>query len=438
MGSIGPSPKALRVAIVGGGPGGLATAIALSKIPNVDVQVYEKDKVLREVGAGINIGPNSWNVLDLLGVADTLVSGHQSNIVLNVNGRTGEELHRNERPGDPAWPHGAWKTRPTIRTQRTKLQAALLAHVPKGTIQLSKKLASLVDLGSSSSGGGGGGIGVELTFTDGTSATADLVVGADGIRSAVRDAAWPDYRISFTGTTIWRALLPLAELTAQDARFGLTGWWHLPASHVYFSPVGEGLGEIAAREYQDPAVFGADKVVWGVPVTNAHVEGHFKEYMPEIQTALKKIPDGEWREFAAFAGPELDQLTNWDSKVVLVGDSSHALSGAFGSGAGFAMEDGWVIAQALQHTGNDVHEALELFNRTRVPYYHRMYEYLDAGAKKRAAKLAELAASDGEPSEEERVKTKIIREGGDMSWIYQNDIAKVWQSTLDEIEAEGA
>lgn len=77
-------PAKLRVAIVGGGPGGLATAIALSKVPNVEVHVYEKDKVLREVGAGINIGPNSWNVLELLGVADSLVSGHQSNVVLNM------------------------------------------------------------------------------------------------------------------------------------------------------------------------------------------------------------------------------------------------------------------------------------------------------------------------------------------------------------------
>lgn len=84
MGSNTPSPAVLRVAIVGGGPGGLATAIALSKVPNVEVHVYEKDKVLREVGAGINIGANSWNVMGLLGVADTLVSGHQSNVVLNV------------------------------------------------------------------------------------------------------------------------------------------------------------------------------------------------------------------------------------------------------------------------------------------------------------------------------------------------------------------
>lgn len=80
----GSSPRPLKVAVVGGGPGGLATAIALSRTPNVEVHIYEKDKILREVGAGINIGANSWNVLELLGVADSLVSGHPSDVVLNM------------------------------------------------------------------------------------------------------------------------------------------------------------------------------------------------------------------------------------------------------------------------------------------------------------------------------------------------------------------
>lgn len=62
----------------------MAAAIALSKIPNVDVTIYEQANVLREVGAGISIGQNSWNVLELLGVADTLTSGHQTWTVLNL------------------------------------------------------------------------------------------------------------------------------------------------------------------------------------------------------------------------------------------------------------------------------------------------------------------------------------------------------------------
>lgn len=78
------SVSKLRIAIVGGGPGGLATAIALSRLPQVEVRIYEQAHELREVGAGISIGSNSWKVLELLGVADTLTSGHPTWTVLNM------------------------------------------------------------------------------------------------------------------------------------------------------------------------------------------------------------------------------------------------------------------------------------------------------------------------------------------------------------------
>ncbi|KAK8084499.1 hypothetical protein PG997_005770 [Apiospora hydei] len=404
----------LRVAIVGGGPGGLATAIALFKIPNVDVKLYEQASILREVGAGINIGTNSWKVLELLGVADSLTTGHPEWTVLNMNGRSGEELHRRERTPDPSM------KRPTIRTQRTALQSALLAHVPPGTIQLSKKLSKLVDAGDE---------GLELHFKDNTTARADLVIGADGIRSAVRDAAWPDYSIAFTGTTIWRTLLPIQTIQDLDPRFRLTGWWHTPTTHVYFSPVGEGLWEIAARARGAAA---GQKVSWGICVTNAHVEAHFGDMLPGVREALRRVPEGGWREFAAFAGPELARLTAWDGRVALVGDASHALSGAFGSGAGFAMEDGWVLARALEHCRNDLGRALPLFERVRRPYYSRMYAHLARQAEVRRARLEELG---GEASYDDRVRSKIITDGGeDMAWIYRHDIGAVWADVLGRLE----
>ncbi|KAI1490227.1 hypothetical protein F5X96DRAFT_637401 [Biscogniauxia mediterranea] len=415
--AIDTSIRQLKVAIVGGGPGGLATAIALSKIPNVKVTIYEQASVLREAGAGISIGTNTWNVLELLGVADSLTSWHETWTVLNMNGRSGKEVHRREKSRDSA-------ERPPIRTQRTKLQSALLAHIDPEILQLSKKLVRMFDLGD---------VGVELHFQDGSTTTADLVVGADGIRSVVRDTAWPGYEIKFTGTTIWRTLLPWDDVKDLNPTFKITGWWHSPTTHVYFSPVGDGLWEIASRAWHDPAIHGASKVSWGVPVDNAHVESHFTEYLPEIREALSRVPPGNWREFAAFAGPELAELTAWDSKVVLVGDSSHALSGAFGSGAGFAMEDGWVLAQALAHFGNDRRRALALFNTIRVPYYSRMYAHLAAEAARRAAKLREI----GNPSYDERVEAKIITDGGSaMAWIYDNDIGAVWSEAVREIGTE--
>lgn len=83
--TVDQTQRPLRVAIVGGGPGGLGTAIALSKIRNVEVTIYEQASILREVGAGISIGPNSWKVLELLGAADALNSGHPTWITLNLS-----------------------------------------------------------------------------------------------------------------------------------------------------------------------------------------------------------------------------------------------------------------------------------------------------------------------------------------------------------------
>lgn len=78
------SSPPLKVAIIGAGPGGLATAIALQNVANVEVVIYEQVTVLREVGAGISISSNSWKVLELLGVADAVNTGHETRTVLNL------------------------------------------------------------------------------------------------------------------------------------------------------------------------------------------------------------------------------------------------------------------------------------------------------------------------------------------------------------------
>jgi salicylate hydroxylase len=78
------STPPLKVAIVGGGPGGLATAIALQNVANVEVVIYEQAPILRDVGAGISISSNSWKVLELLGVAGAVNTGHEMRTVLNL------------------------------------------------------------------------------------------------------------------------------------------------------------------------------------------------------------------------------------------------------------------------------------------------------------------------------------------------------------------
>lgn len=128
----------------------------------------------------------------------------------------------------------------------------------------------------------------------------------------------------------------------------------------------------------------------------------------------------------------MSSLTAWSNRVVLVGDSSHALSGAFGSGAGFAMEDGWILAQSLSYLQNDINKALPLFNKIRLPYYAKMYAYLSDAALTRQKKL-EKKSRGREPNFDEKVRSKVISDGGgELDWIYGHDIKAAWTTAVDK------
>ncbi|KAI1611374.1 salicylate hydroxylase [Exophiala viscosa] len=425
MGDAGPleESKTLRVAIIGGGPAGLGAAIALSKLPDVEVSLFERAEELREFGAGIRIGYNCWRVLELLEAADR-VKGHHKTAIVHRNGLTGEQVGGTSAANLPI----QYQPR---RVRRTRLQSALISKVPPGVIQLNKKLASLDDLGAE---------GVRLTFQDGTNATADLVVGADGIRSVVRDHIFPDHKINFTGTTIWRVLIPVTSVEHIPELTVSTSWWHGPTGHIYHSfvddpgevPYEERMMEIAARNVVDPETVTAKTFSWGVPATKERVESHFLNYDPRVRELLSKPQEGQWKEFSAFAGPRLEKLTAWN-KSVLLGDASHPLSGAFGSGAAFALEDGWILARAIEYarsTSAPLEKALEVFDQIRSPYYLRMYQHLDD----QKARVVEAKKSNPNATFESSLAARMQAFGGEdaLPWIYRNDIEDVWKTYLRE------
>ncbi|OQO07638.1 hypothetical protein B0A48_07335 [Cryoendolithus antarcticus] len=415
------SSSPLRIAIIGGGPAGLGAAIALSELPNVEVKVYEKAKELCEVGAGIRIGFNCWRVLGLLG-ADEGVRGHHKVKVNHRNGLTGALVGSTNAQDLPKrlQPH---------RVRRRRLQAALLAQVKPGVIRLGKALNSVEDLGE--------GKGVKLVFEDGEVTEADLVVGGDGIRSVVRDAVYPDHTTRYTGTIIWRTLIPWSKVKHLPEIAETTAWWYGKDGHEYTSPVddpeelcdAERMLEISCRNLLDPATDLTKRFNWGVPATNERVD-----YDPQVREAMAVAPEGTWREFSAFAGARLDKLTAWD-KVVLLGDASHPLSGAFGSRAAFALEDGWILARAIEYTRGSTHalrDALKIFDEIRSPYYMRMYEFLDE-QKGKAQAVKHLS-----PDQRFEAALKLRADGlnmeSKMPWIYMNDIVKVWEQWIAEHE----
>jgi salicylate hydroxylase len=163
----------LQVAIVGSGIAGLTAAIALRQHPNIDVILYDKATELKEIGASIALGPNGLRTLERLGlhnaIDDEVAFRGPSNIPMiyrhwKTNEIIGGDVHENVSE----YLHR------TARYHRGHLQQALLENVPREIIHLGKKLASATADPQN---------GVILEFQDGTTATADILIGADGLRS---------------------------------------------------------------------------------------------------------------------------------------------------------------------------------------------------------------------------------------------------------------
>ncbi|KAL1759571.1 hypothetical protein FB107DRAFT_287573 [Schizophyllum commune] len=361
--------KPLRIAVVGAGPGGLATAIHLLRLKVVELSVFDQARELREVGAGISLNENTWRLLQDLGAAVKLEQyvkrGTNGKILMeHRNGRTGALLSRAHHNGDPDKP-------PAVRVERYKLQNALLSQIPPDLIQLSKKLASVTETPS----------GVNLTFTDGTTAGPfDLLIGADGIRSVVRQHAFPTHKLKYTGKVAYRVLIPqekVAHLLPDIPPASC--FWHTRRNYIYTNVLDNGLFEIATRA-EEPEEHG-NKVSWGRTVPKEQVVHHYQHFSPLLREVID-APD-DWLEFAMFGGPRLESIIH-NNRIVLVGDASHPLSGAFGSGAAFAFEDAYALKHAIdfaQSHGQDLEYALQLFDSVRAPRYKDLYGVLDEMAK---------------------------------------------------------
>ncbi|CAG7950984.1 unnamed protein product [Penicillium olsonii] len=396
------------VAIIGGGPGGLGAAIALSQLSFLQVTLYEKNPEPREAGAGISLSTNAWKVLDLLGVSDGVKGGSKSN--------THQSIIKHPENSEA-------QSRGAIRARRTRLQSALLAKVPEGIIQYGKKLIMLEDLPTS---------GTRLVFEDQTETIADIVVGADGLHSILRRTLFQGHELHFTGNSAFRVLVPKSSLAHIPEITSTTSWWWGKDGHVYLSDVDDEtefddpLFEITVRSYCEPHVSGKT-VFWGIPATNEKVGSRVEKFDQRLRDAVGAVPEGEWKEFATFAGPRLDRITGW-KKVALIGDASHPLSGAFGSGATFAMEDGWILARALELTQNAAHpveKALEIFDEIRSPYYLRMYRHLDENKAK--MQQVQNENEDFNVILQSKIDTFLY---GDKDFIYKNDIEEVWANYI--------
>jgi 2-polyprenyl-6-methoxyphenol hydroxylase-like FAD-dependent oxidoreductase len=333
----------MRVLIIGGGIGGLAAAIALRNAGH-EVHVFERAPALKEVGAGIALWANAIKALDKLGVGAMI----RTISLPDLNGgiRTAHgSLLAGAATGELEQRFGA----PTLVMHRADLLNTLLMAFDRDLVYLNAECVGYhADQHC-----------VTAQFADGRQMDGDVLIGADGIRSAIRAQMLPDARPRYAGYTAWRAVATFDHAKAGDkwgeswgrgARFGIAP---LKNGQVYWFAVlntPEGTHDEPTQGKQKLlSVFGA----WHKPV------GALIEAADDAAILRNDIYD-------------LAPLPKWtENRVALLGDAAHATTPNLGQGACQALEDAVVLGQCLTSHA-DIAHALGNYESQRMTRANRV------------------------------------------------------------------
>jgi salicylate hydroxylase len=335
-----------RVAIVGGGIGGLTAALAMHR-RGIDVTVHERASAIGEIGAGITLSPNSIKAYRALGIEDQIAAiGFESDFQTVRAWDTGNEISRVDRKGTYQKAYGA----PYYSMHRADLVDVLARNLPDGIVTLNARC-----VGAETNGAGA----AVAHFADGSAVEADLVVGADGIHSAVRESLFGKQAPRFTGTVCWRGLVPYDALPSSR----VTKDWNLymgPQRHLIHYMVRRGDVVNFVAHVETDSWTGES---WTHECDRAEVLETFAGWhAPLLDMIAAAETCFKWALY------DRDPLQKWSSgRVALMGDSAHAMPPFIGQGAGMAIEDGYVLAAMIALTPDDMAGALARYERLRVP-----------------------------------------------------------------------
>lgn len=431
----------LRIAISGAGIAGLAAAVSLRRLPGVAVDLYEQAAAFREIGASIGIGPNGLRTLEKLGVHNALREG----VCVRQRGRH-HQVYRHWRTGEilDYDTHRA-VTDPlhaTARFHRAHLHAALLEHVPLDTIHLGKKTIR-VDVGGDKDGGGG----VVLYFADGSSASADLCIGADGLHSNVRKWFVPNHKLHWTGWVAMRSTFDASILDGVDFPDD-AAHWVAPHRSFFHGRLGHGqfttVGGFTVDPNNPPDTY--RNVRWDDPGSLRRLRDLYRDWHPTVQALLERTP--YTRLYPNMAGEPLDTWVYGGGCVALIGDAAHTHGGAFAAGGSLAIDDAYALLLALQHvwpqqpgaqpTPAQIQHALRLFEATRRPHVakvmalarHQIIGKLAPGEKAKEGGEAEEGSGESDNDDDEKLLT-FIRSRPDTAWINEHDVEASFRAVVD-------
>jgi salicylate hydroxylase len=348
-----------RVAVVGAGIAGLTLAVKLAGTGTV-CRIYERAPRLEEVGAGIQLAPNATRLLHRLGLGERLAAVAVRPAAIEMRRwDTGAVLNRTELGEQCRRMYGT----PYYTVHRADLHRVLLDAVPHGTVLLNRECTAIEEEAD----------GVRLRFADGSRAWADVVVGADGVRSFVRDLLVHDTP-RYSGQVVYRGLVPAERLPhlVVEPKVGI---WLGPGQHCVCYPIaaGRSISFVATTPADDWRLES-----WTEPGRVADLLDAYPGWDPQVRRIL-----GAADAVSRWALHDRDPVPRWSTdRITLLGDAAHPMLPFGAQGANQAVEDAVVLGSCLGAVSPAaVPGALKRYEEARRPRTEQVHRTMRDNAK---------------------------------------------------------
>jgi salicylate hydroxylase len=337
----------LRIGICGGGVGGLAAAIALRKLGH-DPVVFEQASQFLRIGADVNLTPNAVHAIDRLGVGEILrETAARPTFRISRTWDTGEETSRLPMSDAAEATYGA----PQLTIHRADLLKAMEGQIPEDALHLGKSVTGIVNDGTQTA----------IQFADGSSEEVDVIVGADGIHSAVRNALFGKDDPRFSGIVSYRSVIAREDAGDIANLDAFTKWWGPnPETQIVTFPLtlGKEIFVFATTPQE-----GWTEEGWTLPGDVDELRRAYAGFHPEAMALLNACT--EVTKSALHIREPMDRWS--EGNATLLGDAAHPMVPFMAQGACMAIEDAVVLARSLEGADREsAPECLKRYERARL------------------------------------------------------------------------
>ncbi len=372
-----PAPSR-PVLIVGGGIGGIATALCLRR-HGIAFQLLEQAPAFGEIGAGIQLSANAMRLLGRLGLADAVLAIGVRPKGLEVRGwQDGGRILWTPLADIAERKFGA----PYVHAHRAEVLDAMVRALGTADVRFGARVQRFAAQEDR----------VEAILEGGERIAGAVLIGVDGIHSVVRDQLFGDGRPRYSGNVAWRGTLPAARVAHLRLDVQSSAWWGPQRSVVhYFISGGRTLNWIGIGRAPE-----SGRESWSATGAVADALAEYEGWHPVIREMIAAT-----ERLNRMPLYDRDALPSWtEGRVTLLGDAAHAMLPFHAQGAAQSIEDAWVLAGCLAQAGHDPAAALRRYEAIRRPRANwvqafsrqaeELFHMADAGAvARRDRRLAE-------------------------------------------------